>query len=347
MRIRRPDFSRRVAVTGLGIISPIGQDIDDRLGQPRQRAQRPARDHPLGPDALRGAERRARSTTSTARKWMDFKAIRRTDRNVVFGVAAAKQALPTPGSSRRDEPRRHRRHLRLGRRRPDLLMENLEKWETSGRASCQPVLHRQHAARHGVGPDRHRDRASAARTCASSPPARPARTTSARRPRASAAATSSRPSPAPPRTRCTSSATSASRNMRGMGTPREGEALTDRLAAVRQDAQRLRAGRGRGRDDARGPRVRQGARRQGLRRGRGLRLGRRCVGPHPADREGRRHAPRDGSRRSSATACRRDEIDLINPHGTSTPLGDLREAQAIWAAFGDHTPEIAISAPSR
>ena len=40
----------------------------------------------------------------------------------------------------------------------------------------------------------------------------------------------------------------------------------------------------------------------------------------------------------------RDEIDLINPHGTSTPLGDLREAQAIWAVFGDRTPEIAISA---
>ena len=26
--MRRPDFSRRVAVTGLGVISPIGQDVD-------------------------------------------------------------------------------------------------------------------------------------------------------------------------------------------------------------------------------------------------------------------------------------------------------------------------------
>ena len=39
-----------------------------------------------------------------------------------------------------------------------------------------------------------------------------------------------------------------------------------------------------------------------------------------------------------------DEIDLINPHGTSTPLGDLREAQAIWTVFGEHTPKVAISA---
>ena len=57
----------------------------------------------------------------------------------------------------------------------------------------------------------------------------------------------------------------------------------------------------------------------------------------------------DGARRAILQALERhgvpaDEVDLINPHGTSTPLGDLREAQAIWAVFGDHTPEIAISA---
>ena len=33
-------------------------------------------------------------------------------------------------------------------------------------------------------------------------------------------------------------------NMRGMGTPRPGEAVADRVTAVRQDAQRLRPGRG-------------------------------------------------------------------------------------------------------
>ena len=32
-----------------------------------------------------------------------------------------------------------------------------------------------------------------------------------------------------------------------------------------------------------------------------------------------------------------DEVDLINPHGTSTPLGDKREAEAIWAVFGDRS----------
>jgi len=39
-----------------------------------------------------------------------------------------------------------------------------------------------------------------------------------------------------------------------------------------------------------------------------------------------------------------DEIDMINPHGTSTPLGDKCESEAIWGAFGSHTPDILISA---
>ena len=44
-----------------------------------------------------------------------------------------------------------------------------------------------------------------------------------------------------------------------------------------------------------------------------------------------------GSARAMKMALERrgvpaDEVDLINPHGTSTPLGDKREAEAIWAA---------------
>ena len=39
----------------------------------------------------------------------------------------------------------------------------------------------------------------------------------------------------------------------------------------------------------------------------------------------------------------RDKVDLINPHGTSTPLGDLREAEAIKAVFPNRYREVAIS----
>jgi 3-oxoacyl-[acyl-carrier-protein] synthase II len=30
-----------------------------------------------------------------------------------------------------------------------------------------------------------------------------------------------------------------------------------------------------------------------------------------------------------------DEVDVLNPHGTFTPVGDKREADAIWTVFGD------------
>ncbi|HVQ23450.1 MAG TPA: hypothetical protein VMT36_09260, partial [Candidatus Saccharimonadia bacterium] len=57
----------------------------------------------------------------------------------------------------------------------------------------------------------------------------------------------------------------------------------------------------------------------------------------------------DGVRRAIEMSLERhgvpiEEIDLVNPHGTSTPLGDLREAQALWSVFGERTPQVAISA---
>jgi 3-oxoacyl-[acyl-carrier-protein] synthase II len=50
----------------------------------------------------------------------------------------------------------------------------------------------------------------------------------------------------------------------------------------------------------------------------------------------------EGSARAMKMALERrgvpaDEVDVINPHGTSTPLGDKREAEAIWKVFGDRS----------
>ncbi len=56
----------------------------------------------------------------------------------------------------------------------------------------------------------------------------------------------------------------------------------------------------------------------------------------------------DGARRCMLNALRNggvnaDEVDYINAHGTSTPVGDKAETAAVKAAFGDHARRLAMS----
>ncbi|WP_339939366.1 beta-ketoacyl-ACP synthase II [Undibacterium luofuense] len=56
----------------------------------------------------------------------------------------------------------------------------------------------------------------------------------------------------------------------------------------------------------------------------------------------------DGPRRSMVNALKdaglnASDIQYLNAHGTSTPLGDKNETDAIKAAFGDHAAKLAIS----
>ncbi|MFS2032811.1 beta-ketoacyl-ACP synthase II [Polaromonas sp. CT11-55] len=56
----------------------------------------------------------------------------------------------------------------------------------------------------------------------------------------------------------------------------------------------------------------------------------------------------DGPRRSMVMALKNagvnaDEVQYLNAHGTSTPLGDLNETNAIKAAFGDHAKKLMVS----
>ena len=56
----------------------------------------------------------------------------------------------------------------------------------------------------------------------------------------------------------------------------------------------------------------------------------------------------DGPRRAMLAALRNaginaDEVAYLNAHGTSTPLGDVNETNAIKAAFGDHAHKMVVS----
>ena len=56
----------------------------------------------------------------------------------------------------------------------------------------------------------------------------------------------------------------------------------------------------------------------------------------------------DGPRRSMVMALKNagvnaDEVQYLNAHGTSTPLGDLNETNAIKAAFGDQAKKLTVS----
>jgi 3-oxoacyl-[acyl-carrier-protein] synthase II len=56
----------------------------------------------------------------------------------------------------------------------------------------------------------------------------------------------------------------------------------------------------------------------------------------------------DGPRRAMLNALRNagvnpDQVDYLNAHGTSTPLGDVNETQAIKAALGEHAHRLVVS----
>jgi len=56
----------------------------------------------------------------------------------------------------------------------------------------------------------------------------------------------------------------------------------------------------------------------------------------------------DGPRRSMVSALKSaevapDEVQYLNAHGTSTPLGDKNESDAVKAAFGDHAKKLTVN----
>jgi 3-oxoacyl-[acyl-carrier-protein] synthase II len=341
MGIRRPDFSRRVAVTGLGIISPIGQDKDtvwDSLVNGRSGLKKITRWDPTPYEAQISGEVEFDGT-----QWMDFKAIRRTDRNVVMGVASAKQALDDSGLEITDANRDDIGVIYgSGGGGPYLLMENREKWQTSGARTVSPffianMLPDTASGQIAIETGIRGSNMCIVTACSTGTHNIGEAAEGIRRGDYIAALTGATENPLHEMVYIGFS------NMRGMGMPRPGEPIETVSRPFDKTRDGFVLGEGSGAmmlEDLE------------YAKARGAKVYAEVVGYgsaadawdliQPVDKG-------DGARRAFVQALERhnvpaDEVDLINPHGTSTPLGDLREAQAIWGAFGDHTPDIAISA---
>jgi 3-oxoacyl-[acyl-carrier-protein] synthase II len=340
--MRRPDFSRRVAVTGLGVISPIGQDVDtvwDNLVNSRSGLKRITRWDPEPYEAQASGE----IDDFDGTKWMDFKAIRRTDRNVVLGVAAAKQALADSGLEVTDE---NRDDIGVvfgsGGGGPLLLMENTTAWQTKGARTVSPffianMLPDTASGQIAIETGIRGSNMCVVTACSTGTHNIGEAAEGIRRGDFIACLTGSTENPLHELVHIGFS------NMRGMGTPRPGEPLETVCRPFDKTRNGFVLGEGAGAmmlEDLE------------YAKKRGARVYAEVVGYGSAADAWDLIQPvekGDGVRRAMLQALERhgvpaDEIDLINPHGTSTPLGDLREAQGIWAVFGEHTPKIAISA---
>ena len=340
--MRRPDFSRRVAVTGLGVISPIGNDIETvwaNLSAGNSGLKRITRFDPSPYEAQAAGE----VNDFDPNQWMDFKAVRRTDRNVVMGVAAAKQALADSGLEIGPENRDDVGVIfGSGGGGPQLIMDNKEAWETKGARTVSPffianMLPDTASGQIAIETGIRGHNMCVVTACSTGTHNIGEAAEGIRRGDFVAAITGATESPLHEIVHIGFS------NMRGMGLPRPGEDISTVSRPFDKTRNGFVLGEGSGAlmvEDLEHARAR------------GAKVYAEVVGYGSAADAWDLIQPiekGDGVARAMQMALERhgvpaDEVDLINPHGTSTPLGDVREAQAIQTVFGDHASQIAISA---
>jgi 3-oxoacyl-[acyl-carrier-protein] synthase II len=328
-------------VTGLGIISPVGQDVDAawrNLVDGVSGLRRITRWDPTPYEAQTAGE-----VDFDGSRWMDFKAVRRTDRNVVMGVAAAKQALEDSGLEVTTE---NRDDLGVifgsGAGGPYLMMESKVTWDAKGARSVSPffianMLPDTASGQIAIETGIRGSNMAVVTACSTGTHNIGEAAEGIRRGDFIGAIAGATENP------LHELAYIGFSNMRGMGTPRPGEGVETISRPFDATRNGFVLGEGAGAmmlEDLE------------YAKARGARIYAEVVGYGSAADAWDLIQPvekGDGIRRAMIQSLERhgvpaDEVDLINPHGTSTPLGDLREAQAIWAVFGERTPEVAISA---
>jgi 3-oxoacyl-[acyl-carrier-protein] synthase II len=340
--VRKPDYNRRVAITGLGVISPVGNDkatawsnlirgvsgIGEITKFDVSRYEQKAAGEVKGFDAT---------------QWMDPKAARRSESSLHFGVAAAKQAVADSGFVIDDANRTEVGVVfGSGAGGQQLMIDSYATLEEKGPNRVPPtfianalvdspsgmIAIETGAIGHNI---------AVVSACATGTHNVAEGAEAIRRGDCIAVISGSTEAP------LLETAHAGFTNMRGMGLPRPGEPLQTVSRPFDKTRDGFVLGEGAGSlflEDLE------------LAKARGAKIYAEVVGygstndgwdmVQPIERgSGSARAMKQALERRGVPA---DEVDLINPHGTSTPLGDRREAEAIWTVFGQHTPQIAISA---
>ena len=344
--MRKPDYQRRVVVTGLGVVSPVGNDKATAwsnltngvsgLGE-ITRFDVSQYEHRFGGEV--------RDFDPSA--WMEPKAVRRSEHEMHYGVAAAKQAIADSGFEIKDDNREDVGVVfgsgaggqllmiesfvtlkeRGANRVPPTFIANALVDSTSGMIAIETG-----AIGHNV---------AMVSACATGTHNVAEGAEAIRRGDCIAVISGSTEAP------LIEVAHAGFENMRGLGMPRPGEPIATVSRPFDLTRNGFVLGEGAGSlflEDL------------DLAKARGAHIYAEVVGYGSAADGWDMIQPIDhgtGSARAMKMALDRrgvpaDEVDLINPHGTSTPVGDAREAEAIWTVFGDRSAgdrsSLAISA---
>jgi 3-oxoacyl-[acyl-carrier-protein] synthase II len=331
--VRTPDYNRRVVVTGLGVVSPVGNDKATAwsnlvngvsgLGE-ITRFDASGYEHRFGGEVH----------DFDASVWMEPKAVRRSEREMHYGVSAAKQAIADSGFEITDQNRTDVGVVfgsgaggqllmiesfitlkeRGANRVPPTFIANALVDSTSGMIAIETG-----AIGHNV---------AMVSACATGTHNVAEGAEAIRRGDCIAVISGSTESP------LIEVAHAGFENMRGLGMPRPGEPIQTVSRPFDLTRNGFVLGEGAGSlflEDLE------------LAKARGAKIYAEVVGYGSAADGWDMIQPIEGgigSARAMQMALDRrgvpaDELDLINPHGTSTPVGDAREAEAIWAVFGD------------
>jgi 3-oxoacyl-[acyl-carrier-protein] synthase II len=344
--LRKPDYDRRVVVTGLGVISSVGNDPATAWGNLVNGVSG------LGPitrfdttpyEAKLGGE----VHDFDARDWMDAKAARRSEASLHFGVAAGKQALADSGFEITDENRSEVGVVfGSGAGGQMLMLDNYVSMQARGPRTVAPTFIANALVDSASGMIAIETGAIGHNMCVVSACATGTQNVGEAAEvirRGDCVAVISGSTEAP----LLEVGHAGFSNMRGMGMPRPGEAAQTVSRPFDATRDGFVLGEGAGSlflEDLE------------LAKARGARIYAEVVG-YGSAADGwdmiQPIAAGVGSARAIRVALERrgvpaDEVDLINPHGTSTPLGDKREAEAFWAVFGDRASgasrSLAISA---